>query len=472
MSVEDRDFVAVVMAAGYGTRMKSKMPKVIHEVLGVPMTGYVLRAAKQAGCSRAVLVLSEKGEAIFKTLAATVDSFPVEWATQEVPRGTGDAVRSALPALGEEDVAIIINGDLPSIESDAIATLIQHWEPNSLLVGTARLEDPTGYGRIIRGIDGSPVDIREHKDCAPHELRNPEVNLGIYAVGASILRNHLPRLESNNAQGEYYLTDLVKLAVADHIKTKAIVFSDYKDLMGVNDRVHLAEAQERLRLRVLRKHMRNGVTIEDPKRVLIESGIEIGADTIIEAGVSIRGNSRIGSDCHIAQGSVLTDTILGDRVTVKPYSVMEKAELENQTQAGPFARLRPGTIMREGSAVGNFVEMKKTDFGPGSKAGHLSYLGDAQIGKGVNVGAGTITCNYDGTHKHKTILHDGVFVGSDTQFVAPVTVGEKGYVGAGTTVTQDVPAGALAVSRTQQENKEGWVARKAERVAAKNEEKS
>jgi len=460
MSAENRAFIAVVLAAGHGTRMKSLRPKVVHEVLGVPMTGYVLQAAKQAGCSKAVLVLSADGLEIFQTLSATVEGWPVEWATQEIPRGTGDAVKSALSSLGDDDVAIIINGDLPNIQSEAIERLIKHWEPNSLLVGTARLDDPSGYGRVVRGIDGSPVDIREDRDCAPHELRNPEVNLGIYAIDASILRQHLPRLEANNAQGEFYLTDLVKLAVADHVTTKAIVFDGYEDLLGVNDRVHLAEAQLRLQLRLIHEHMRNGVTVEDPTRVVVEPGISIGMDTVLESGVSIRGKSRVGAQCRIGQGSVLTDTVIGDGVTIKPYSVMENAELEDRAQAGPFARLRPGTILREGSAVGNFVEMKKTDFGAGSKAGHLSYLGDAVIGKGVNVGAGTITCNYDGTHKHTTVLEDEVFVGSDTQFVAPVHVGKRGYIGAGTTVTEDVPAGALAVSRVRQENKEGWVARK------------
>ncbi len=468
-----QQFVAVVLAAGHGTRMKSDRPKVVHEVLGIPMTGHVLRATKDAGCSKAILVLSANAAEIYPILAASVEregtSWPVEWVAQDPPQGTGDAVRCALSALGDDDVAIIINGDLPCIPSSAIEHLMAAWTPDSLVVGTARLSDPAGYGRIIRGVDGRPVDIREDRDCAPEERRIADVNLGIYAVDASILRQHIPDLQANNAQKEYYLTDLIKLATAAHSTTRAVAFDNYEDLLGVNDRVHLAEAQKRLQARVLQEHMRNGVTVEDPARVLVERDVEIGRDTSLEAGVTIRGGSRIGTNCRVGQGSVLLNTVLGDGVQVQPYSVMEDTQMEDQTRAGPFARLRPGTILREGAAVGNFVEMKKTDFGAGSKAGHLSYLGDAIIGKGVNVGAGTITCNYDGKKKHVTVLEDEVFVGSDTQFVAPVRVGEKSYVGAGSTITEDVPPGALAVSRVRQENKEGWVARKEQRADAQEE---
>ena len=453
-------FVAVVLAAGHGTRMKSHRPKVLHEVLGLPMTAHVLKAAQDAGCSRAILILGADADDTFSTLSSAVESFPVEQATQNPPRGTGDAVRCALEKLGDEDVAVILNGDIPCIQSDDVKRVMDAWEANTLVVGTTRLSDPSGYGRIIRGIDGSPTDIREDRDCRPEEKSIVDVNLGIYAVDAALLARELPRLESNNSQGEYYLTDLVKLCRSSQANTRAVTYESCEDLMGVNDRIHLAHAEKRLRMRVLHKLMTEGVTLLDPERALVESSVQIGKDTVLEADVTIRGASTIGEGCRIGQSSVLMNATLGDGVQILPHCVLEQCTLESDVKAGPFARLRPGTILRKGSAVGNFVEMKKTDFGPGSKAGHLSYLGDATIGRGVNVGAGTITCNYDGTHKHPTVLEDGVFVGSDTQFVAPVHVGEKGYIGAGTTVTQDVPAGALAVSRVRQENKEGWVARR------------
>lgn len=451
------EFVAVILAGGHGTRMKSRTPKALHRVLGRPMVAHVIRAAAQSGCSRAVVV--EKDGAISNVMGTSVDGFPVTYAAQDVPLGTGDAVRCTLPHLRAEDVVVILNADLPCITADAIRRLMQAHIPQSLVVATSRCDDPGGYGRIVRS-ENRVVAIVEAKDATDEQLAIQEVNQGLYVVGGDVLAELIPQLGNSNAQGEFYLTDLVHLLAQSGRPADGIEFDNSGELMGVNDRVQLAEADASLRGRVLKHHMEQGVTIEDPARTVVEDSVEIGADTVLEVDVTLRGATRIGRGCHIGQGSILTNAVVGNNVTVLPYSIMDDAVVDDGARVGPFARLRPGSHLCAGSRVGNFVELKKTRLGAGSKANHLSYLGDAEIGEGVNVGAGTITCNYDGTHKYKTVMEDGVFIGSDTQIVAPVTVGKGAYVGAGTTVTEDVPAGALAISRTPQVNKEGWVERK------------
>lgn len=468
-SPERRPFVAVVMAAGHGTRMKSRTPKVVHPVAGLPMATHVLRAAHAAGAARAVLIVGAQSTGVADVLQATAPPLPVAVAVQDPPRGTGDAVRAALEALGHDhDTAVILNGDIPCITAAAIERMVAAQPTGGLALASMRLEDPTGYGRVLRGAGGAPTAIREHRDCTEAERKTDEVNIGLYVAPVGMLRRLVPALRCDNDQGEYYLTDVVEMAHGSGAPTAAVCFDDASDLMGVNDRVHLAQAERRLQQRRLEALMREGVTVVDPARVDVGPDVVVGQDTVLERGVSLRGRTRIGAGCVIGHGAVLTDATLGDDVEIRPYSVLESAAAERGAVVGPFARLRPGTVLRDGAFVGNFVEMKKTDFGPGSKAGHLSYLGDASIGAGVNVGAGTITCNYDGTHKHRTVLGDGVFIGSDTQLVAPVTIGEEGYVGAGTTVTADVPAGALAISRAPQKNLEGWVARKRARLAARD----
>ncbi len=449
------------MAAGHGVRMKSDKPKILHEVMGWPMVAHVVAAARDGGCSRVVLVVGEEWrDEILEKVRACVAGVDVVAAVQDPPRGTGDAVACAMPQVGGDCGVLVLNGDLPCLTGEAVARLAAARERRGLALATARLADPCGYGRVLRNDEGRPVGVREHKDCNEEELEIDEINIGLYATDTGLLRELIPFLGSDNAQGEVYLTDLVSLAAQSGRPTSAELFEDHEDLLGVNDRRQLASATTRLRGRIVDELLEGGVTLLDPERVWVDMGVTVGADTVIEPGVMLRGRTRIGRGCRISQGAVLTDTVLGDDVNVLPYCVTDGAVVEDKAKAGPFARLRPGSVMREGSFVGNFVEMKKTDFGKGSKAGHLTYLGDATIGEGVNVGAGTITCNYDGVNKHPTILEDGVFVGSDTQFVAPIHAGEGAYIGAGTTVTKDIPAGALATSRAPQQNREGWVERR------------
>ena len=446
------------MAAGHGVRMKSDKPKVLHEVLGWPMVAHVVAAARDGGCSRVVLVVgAEWKDEMLEKVRACVSGVDVVAAVQEPPRGTGDAVACAMPQVGGDCGVLVLNGDLPCLTGEAVARLAAAKERRGLALATARLADPYGYGRVLRNAEGRPVGIREHKDCSEEELGVDEINIGLYATDTGLLRELLPFLGSDNAQGEVYLTDLISLAAQSGRPTSAELFEDPEDLLGVNDRRQLASATTRLRARVVDELFDDGVTLLDPDRTWVDVGVTVGADTVIEPGAMLRGRTRVGRGCLVSTGAVITDTVVGDYVNIQPYCVIEGAMIEDEAKAGPFARLRPGSVMREGSFVGNFVEMKKTDFGKGSKAGHLTYLGDATIGEGVNVGAGTITCNYDGAKKHPTILEDGVFVGSDTQFVAPIHAGKGAYIGAGTTVTKDIPAGALATARAPQTNREGWV---------------
>lgn len=461
MGDQNTTFSAVILAAGQGTRMKSATPKSLHPVLGWPMVAYVIEAAKEAGCSK-VVVVEGPGTPISAALGEDHDFVSV---VQHEAKGTGDAVHVALDATEGTDAVVILNGDMPCIESDEVAALLDLFESGGMVFGSGRVEDPTGYGRVVRSDSGAVSAIREHRDCSDSELAINEVNLGIYAADRALLVDYLPRLGTNNDQGELYLTDLVSMSHGDGRKVETLCFEDWSNLRGVNDRVQLAEADAALTQRVLENLMREGVSVVDPARTRVEACVQIGRDTVLEPEVSLRGNTRIGEGCHIGQGSVITESKLGNNVTLHPYCVVEQGTFEEGVQAGPFARIRPGSVLRKGSKVGNFVEMKKTDLGPGSKANHLTYLGDSTIGEGVNVGAGTITCNYDGKNKFQTVLKDGVFIGSDVQLVAPVTVGEGAYVGAGTTVTEDVPDGALATSRTEQKNNEGWVARKKARQA-------
>ena len=420
------------------------------------MVEHVIRAAGRAGCKRAVIIESNTN-AVQDAFAGKDLKMDLEFVVQDPPQGTGDAVRCAMSALRPGDLAVILNGDIPCITSDSITRVVDAHRDGGLSFAVAHLDDATGYGRIVRDAQGAVVAIREHRDCSQAELELTEVNLGLYVAGHALLERELAKLTNDNDQGEYYLTDLVDQTAAAGGAVEAAVFDDLSVLQGVNDRSQLATAERTVRMRVLEGLMREGVTLIDPERTLVERGIEIGSDTTIEADVTIRGDSSVGEGCHIGQGCHITDGVLENNIVLKPYSVLEGATLKHNSKAGPFARLRPGTVLHQGSSVGNFVELKKTELGPGSKAGHHAYLGDAIIGEKVNVGAGTITCNYDGKNKHKTILDDGVFVGSDTQFVAPVHVGEGAYIGAGTTVTEDVPAWALAISRVRQLNKEGWV---------------
>jgi bifunctional UDP-N-acetylglucosamine pyrophosphorylase/glucosamine-1-phosphate N-acetyltransferase len=456
---------AVVLAAGQGTRMRSSRPKVLHEAAGWPMFRHVLAAVQALEPARTVVVVGHRAEAV----KAAVADLPVEFVLQAEQRGTAHAVLQARAALADaRGPVLILYGDVPCVRAATLQRLhdTHRKAGRPLTLATVRLDDPTGYGRIVRDGRGEVVRIVEQKDASETERQIHEANPGLYLVEPGLLSGWLATLEgagrpggpgAGTATGEYYLTDLVAIA-ARQGGVAAVELPDAEEVQGVNTREELARAGARLRHDIARRHMAAGVTVVDPATTYIEAGVEIGPDTTIHPGVHLRGRTRVGADVVIEVGCVLTDVTVGAGVTVLPYSVLAESEVGRAARVGPFTHLRPGSRLAPDSHVGNFVELKKTTLGAGSKANHLAYLGDATIGSRVNVGAGTITCNYDGARKHQTVIEDGAFIGSDSQLVAPVTVGRDAYVASGSSITEDVPPGALAIARGRQVNKPGWAA--------------
>jgi bifunctional UDP-N-acetylglucosamine pyrophosphorylase / glucosamine-1-phosphate N-acetyltransferase len=453
---------AIVLAAGKGTRMKSRMAKVLHEAGGRPLAYYPVRRALDVGADPVVVVVGHQAREVEQRLSGLLAGSPVRFAVQAEQLGTAHAVLAARDALrGFEGEVAILSGDTPLLGAETLRRVVEAKRRSgaTLAVATMRPEAPAGYGRVVRDGAGRPSRIVEEKDATPEERRIVEVNAGLYCADAAFLWAALARVGSANAQGEFYLTDLVAMAA----QAAGCVAAEVSPLeaAGVNDRVELARAGRELLRRKAEALMRAGVTIVAPERFECDEDVEVAPDTVIEADVRLAGATRIGSGCAIGQGSILRDALLGDDVKVKPYTVIEKSSVAAKAELGPFARLRPASEVMEGAHVGNFVELKKTRLGKGSKANHLAYLGDSDIGQNVNVGAGTITCNYDGKHKHKTQIGDGAFVGSDSILVAPITIGAGAYVAAGSTLTDPVPPGALALGRARQVVKEGWAAKSA-----------
>ncbi|TLM65365.1 MAG: bifunctional UDP-N-acetylglucosamine diphosphorylase/glucosamine-1-phosphate N-acetyltransferase GlmU [Deltaproteobacteria bacterium] len=454
---------AVILAAGQGTRMKSSLPKVLHPVAGKPMLAHVVATARAAGAAPVVAVVGHGADRVRAAFADT----GVHFALQAEQLGTGHALRCAVPALaGFTGELLLLCGDVPLLRAETLAALLQHHRRQGAVVTvlTAEMDDPRGYGRIIRGGDGVER-IVEEKDATAQERAVREINTGIYVFAAPRVFTLLAGLTNDNAQGEYYLTDVVAAARTAGERVAALAAACAEETMGINDRVQLAEAGKVMRGRINEGHLRNGVTLLDPLTAYIEPEVTIGADTTIHPGVHLRGRTVVGRDCELEPGVIITDCTLGDRVHVKAGSVLAGSTVGADTDIGPMAHLRPGTVLAGENKIGNFVETKKAAIGKGSKASHLTYLGDAEIGSGVNVGCGTITCNYDGVNKHVTIIEDDVFVGSDVQFVAPVRVGRGSLIGAGSTITKDVPADALAITRAEQKVIEGWVSRKRNKTA-------
>jgi bifunctional UDP-N-acetylglucosamine pyrophosphorylase/glucosamine-1-phosphate N-acetyltransferase len=463
-----QSLAAVVLCAGKGTRMKSERAKVLHPILGKPLAWYPVTSAYELGAHQVVAVIGHQGDAVKAALAKEFPGQALSFAVQAQQRGTGDAVAAARGALtGFTGAVLILYGDVPLLTAETLKRLVSAWNPakGPLAMISCRLADPTGYGRVVRDEKGRVTGIVEHKDATAEQRAITEVNAGIYVVDAKFLWGALERLTPQNAQGELYLTDIV--AQASTLGEVAVIEAPAEETAGVNDRAELAERAEIIRARINARHMKAGVTLQHPASTFIEAGVEIGPETTLGPNVSLLGECEVGANVTIGQGAVLTHTTVGDGAEVKPYSVLEDAVVGPACHVGPFARLRPGTVLDEGVHVGNFVETKKARLRRGTKAGHLAYLGDADIGAGSNIGAGTITCNYDGVNKHQTVLGEGVFVGSDTQLVAPVTVGDGAFLAAGSTITDDVPAGALALSRTRQTNKEGWAAKRTALLAPK-----
>ena len=453
-----KSFATVILAAGKGTRMKSALPKVLHPLCGQPMIHYPVRLARQLGSKATVLVVGH-GSAAVETALATDG---VRFVTQAEQLGTGHALLCAHGDLVDfHGTILLLCGDVPLLRPETIKQLLDHHhrQQASVTVLTATLENPYGYGRVVREGD-EVVAIVEEKDATPEIRSIREINTGIYCFDAPFVFTALQEVGCDNAQGEYYLTDVLALARRGGGKVGALAAVDGSETMGINDRVQLAEADGLMRLRINREHQRAGVTIVDPAATYIEPSVEIGADTIIHPGVHLRGMTRIAGDCVIEPGAVISDSRLDERVQIKAGSMIEGSEIGQGSAIGPMAHLRPGTILLGENKIGNFVETKKARFGLKSQASHLTYVGDAEIGARVNFGCGTITCNYDGVNKYQTTIGDDVFIGSDTQFIAPVTIGSGSLIAAGSTITKDVPADALALSRCEQKIIPGWAAKK------------
>lgn len=458
----------VILAAGLGKRMHSQLSKVLHPLLGQPLLGHVLDAAAALGPQKLVVVTGHARAQVEAYVAVWTQQAGAKLPAGVVPvcieqpfqGGTGHAVSCAKPGWEGADEVLVLYGDTPLLTAATLQALRQARgeRPMSLLVG--EIPDPTGYGRVILDEQGCIQEVVEHKDASPEQLKVRLINAGMMSGDAHFFADYLPRIQSNNAQGEYYLPDLLSMAAAEGRPGIAHVLPDHREIQGVNNRVELALCGQILRERVNRAWMLKGVSFDDPAATCVETGVSLGTDVHLGVGVELRGRCRVEEGVLIERGSVLTDTVVCKGAHVLPYSVAAESVIGAGAHVGPFAHLRPGTVLDDKVKVGNFVETKKAHLGKGAKASHLSYIGDAEIGPDCNIGAGTITCNYDGVNKFRTVLGRGVFIGSDTQLVAPVTLGDEAYVGAGTTVTRDVPAGALIFTRAATTVKEGWVAKK------------
>ena len=456
-----KKLAVIVLAAGQGARMRSKLAKVLHPVCGRPMALYAVDLAETLAKGRVAVVVGHQAEKVKDLLAGR----KIDLVVQTRQLGTGHAVMQAQPvfqgrggnALGGLRF-VLLSGDTPLLTEATVQALLAVHQHDRATVSmlTAHLDRPAGYGRVVRGRDGSVWKIIEDKDASPSDRRLTEINAGTYVVEGEFLFPALAALKPANAQKEYYLTDIVEAAIRKGKKVTAYIASNPVEALGINTRAELAEAERVLRGRVRHRLMDAGVTFLAPETSFVDAGVKIGRDSVMHPHVTLEGRTVIGEDCVVRSHTRLVESVLGDGVTVLDGCVIEGSRLEEGCTVGPFAHLRPGTIIKRNARVGNFVELKKTELGEGSKANHLSYLGDTRIGKRVNVGAGTITCNYDGVNKHQTVIDDDVFIGSDVSLVAPVKVGKGAMIAAGSVVTQDVAADALALGRARQVVKPGW----------------
>jgi bifunctional UDP-N-acetylglucosamine pyrophosphorylase / glucosamine-1-phosphate N-acetyltransferase len=450
----------VVLAAGKGTRMRSGLPKVLHRAAGLPLLDHVLRAAATLEPASVVIVVGHRADSVREALGKRLG---LSFALQAPQLGTGHALLQAEQALtGASGTVVLLSGDVPLLRPATLRSLVERHQASgaAATVLTATVPAPDGYGRIVRDESGRIARIVEHKDATAAERALGEINSGIYAFDLAPLFDALRTIGSANAQGEYYLPDMVTIYRSRGLVVETLTLEDPREILGVNSRKELAEVATILRTAKNDDLMAAGVTIVDPASTFIDPDVTVGADTIIRPGVYLEGRTRIGAGCEIHSGVRIVDSTIEDGVVINNFCVIVESVIRQGARVGPFAHIRPQSDVGESAHVGNFVELKKTTMGRGSKANHLSYLGDATLGEKVNVGAGTITCNYDGAAKHPTVIEDGAFIGSDTQLVAPVRVGRGAYVAAGSSITKDVPADALAVARGKQVNKEGWAARK------------
>ncbi|ARB83200.1 MULTISPECIES: bifunctional UDP-N-acetylglucosamine diphosphorylase/glucosamine-1-phosphate N-acetyltransferase GlmU [Yersinia] len=441
----------VILAAGKGTRMYSDLPKVLHPLAGKPMVQHVIDAAMKLGAKNVHLVYGHGGDLLKKTLSDP----SLNWVLQAEQLGTGHAMQQAAPHFADDEDILMLYGDVPLISVDTLQRLLAAKPQGGIGLLTVKLDNPSGYGRIVRE-NGDVVGIVEHKDASDAQREINEINTGILVANGRDLKRWLSLLDNNNAQGEFYITDIIALAHADGKKVAAVHPARLSEVEGVNNRLQLAALERVYQSEQAEKLLLAGVMLLDPARFDLRGELTHGRDITIDTNVIIEGHVTLGDRVRIGSGCVLKNCVIGDDSDISPYSVLENSRLDAGCTVGPFARLRPGAELAEGAHVGNFVEIKNTRLGKGSKAGHLSYLGDAEIGSDVNIGAGTITCNYDGANKFKTIIGDDVFVGSDTQLVAPVTVAKGATIAAGTTVTRDIAEDELVLSRVKQIHVQGW----------------
>ena len=450
------EIATIILAAGKGTRMKSDMVKVLHPLLGLPMLSYTIDLSLNGiKASKTIAVVGYQADQIKERF----NDPQLQFALQKEQMGTGHAVLQAIPLLqGFTGIVLILCGDVPLVKVETLHPFLNAFREKgaALSILTAVVEHPFGYGRIIRDSEGWLEKIVEEKDATEEERLIREINTGIYCIRAPLLIDELKEIGRENAQGEYYLTDLVEIARNKGFRCSAHWVTDPMEVMGINTRVDLATANEVLRQEKLKNLMLSGVTVVDPKTTYVDRTVEVGRDTILFPNCFLQGKTRIGERCIIESNTKISDSIIDDDVTIRSSSVITESKIEKGASIGPFAHLRALSEVKSKAKIGNFVEVKKSVIGKGSKANHLAYIGDSLVGEEVNIGAGTITCNYDGFEKHQTVIGDGVFVGSNVELVAPVKVGSRSSIGAGTTVTKDVPEGALAISRVKQKNIKGW----------------
>jgi len=441
----------VILAAGKGTRMYSDLPKVLHKIAGKPMVKHVIDTAKQLNAAQIHLIYGHGADLLKQRLADE----PVNWVFQAEQLGTGHAMQQAAPFFADDENILMLYGDAPLITTETLQKLIAAKPENGIALLTVNLENPTGYGRIIRQ-DGNVTAIVEQKDANAEQLKITEVNTGVMVSDGASFKKWLARLDNNNAQGEYYMTDVIGLANQDGFKVVAVQATDMMEVEGANNRLQMAALERYFQRKQAQKLLLAGVSLTDPERFDLRGELEHGKDVEIDINVIIEGNVRLGNRVKIGAGCVLKNVEIADDVEIKPYSVLENAVVGEKAAIGPFSRLRPGAELAAETHVGNFVEIKQAKVGKGSKVNHLTYIGDAEIGRDCNIGAGVITCNYDGANKFKTVIGDNVFVGSDSQLIAPVTIADNVTVAAGATVTDNVEAGALVISRVRQRHIPNW----------------
>jgi len=467
----NKDIAVIILAAGLGKRMKSDLPKVLHPVAGKPMLFYPIEVVKSLKIEKVIVVIGHKGEEVIERLGGKGQGArskgeyksQIQFVKQEPQLGTGHAVLCAEESLKtwKGDI-LILSGDVPLITRETILGLLDLHAKKKATISfiSAIVENPAGYGRAVRNKGGSVVRVVEDKDASQKEKAINEINTGIYCTSAQFLFSSLKKIKKENVQGEYYLPDLIAIAAREKKKVACLTHINPAEVMGINNRIELSEANEEMRERINNEFMLAGVTLVDDETAYIHKGVKIGRDTTIYPNVFLEGHTNIGERCIIEEGCKIINSSVGDGSVIKSHSVIESSQIGKDAFIGPFARLRPESHIEDGAKIGNFVEVKKSTIGKGTKVNHLSYIGDAVIGKNVNIGAGTITCNYDGIRKQQTIIEDGAFIGSDTQLVAPVRVGKDAYIGSGSTITKDVPSGSLALSRPEQRIVEGWVEKK------------